>query len=78
MPRVFSPSEFVFDGDAVVRRGRETPVVRIVPDAKYPGMWRAEYPDGRLSDMINKTHAKDAALVLAARLEGDRSKLAAE
>jgi hypothetical protein len=68
----------VFDGDAVVRRGRKTPVVRIVPDAKYPGMWRVEYPDGRLSDMVNKARAKDAALALAARLESDRSKLAAE
>jgi hypothetical protein len=78
MPRVFGPSEFVFDDDAVVHRGRKTPVLRIVPDAKYPNMWRIEYPNGRLTDMVNRARAKDAALVLAARLESERSTFAAE
>ena len=30
------------------------------PDATYPGMWRVQWPDGRLSDMTNLTRAKDA------------------
>jgi hypothetical protein len=34
--------------------------VSIVPDAKWPGMYRLRFPDGRLSDMINLTRAKDA------------------
>ena len=37
-------------------------IVRIVPDEKYPNMWRIERPDGKLTDMVNKTRAKDAAL----------------
>ena len=33
----------------------------VVPDEKYPGMWRVQSPDGTLSDMVNLTRAKDAA-----------------
>jgi hypothetical protein len=45
--------------------GRTTKA-RVVPDDKYPGMWRVSC-DGRLSDMANLTRAKDAAcsIVLA-------------
>jgi hypothetical protein len=32
----------------------------IVADDKYPGMWRVRYPDGRLSDMLNRTRARGA------------------
>jgi hypothetical protein len=32
----------------------------IVPDAKYPGMYRLVLPGGALSDMVNLTRAKDA------------------
>jgi hypothetical protein len=37
-------------------------IVSIEPDAKYPQMWRARMPDGRLSDMARLEWAKDAAL----------------
>ena len=73
-----SSDRFTFDGDNVVRRGRKTPVVRIVPDAKYPNMWRVELPDGTLTDMVNRTRAKEAALALASRIENDRKTEAAE
>jgi endogenous inhibitor of DNA gyrase (YacG/DUF329 family) len=33
---------------------------RIVPDAKWPGMYRVRRPDGTLSDLVNLTRAKDA------------------
>jgi hypothetical protein len=33
----------------------------IVPDGKWPGMYRLRLPNGRLSDMVNLTRAKDAA-----------------
>ncbi len=33
----------------------------VVPDAVYPGMWRVQWPDDRLSDMANLARAKDAA-----------------
>src|SRR5262249_3503023 len=33
----------------------------VVPDAKWPGMYRLILPDGTLSDMVNLTRANDAA-----------------
>jgi hypothetical protein len=33
---------------------------RIVPDARWPGMYRIRLPGGGLSDMVNLTRAKDA------------------
>jgi hypothetical protein len=32
----------------------------IVPDGKWPGMYRLRLPNGRLSDLVNLTRAKDA------------------
>jgi len=40
-------------------------LAHIVPDKTYRGMWRAVRPDGSLSDMVNKTRAKDVAWGLA-------------
>ena len=40
-------------------------LAHIVPDKTYPGMWRVVSPDGSLSDMVNKTRAKDVAWGLA-------------
>jgi hypothetical protein len=42
-------------------------VAQVVPDEKYPGMWRVDLGDDPLSDMVNLTRAKDAALSLADR-----------
>jgi hypothetical protein len=39
---------------------------KVVADAKWSGMWRVQWPDGTLSDMVNLTRAKDAT---AAHLE---------
>jgi hypothetical protein len=35
---------------------------RIVPDPKWPGMYRVRRPDGSLTDMVNLTRAKEALL----------------
>lgn len=43
------------------------PLAHVVPDGKYPKMWRIQWPDGSLSDMVNLSRAKDAAMVLAMR-----------
>jgi hypothetical protein len=41
-------------------------VGRVVPDAIYPGvMWRVQLPGG-LSDMVNLSRARDAAVAWAA------------
>jgi hypothetical protein len=37
---------------------------RLVPDGRWPGMWRIRRPDGTLTDMVNLTRAKDALLHL--------------
>jgi hypothetical protein len=33
----------------------------------YPHMWRVRKPDGTLTDMVNLSRAKDAAMVLLER-----------
>jgi hypothetical protein len=32
----------------------------IVPDAKWPGMYRIRRPDGSLTDLLSLTRARDA------------------
>ena len=46
---------------------------KIIPDTTYPGMYRINYPDTGLSDMVNSTRANDAALRFNATLERDKS-----
>jgi hypothetical protein len=43
------------------RNGNGGRQITIEP-AQYPGLWRVHYPDGSLSDALNATRAKDAAL----------------
>src|SRR5262245_61072474 len=42
-------------------------LIRVVPDALWPGMWRIVRHDGLLSDMVNRDRAKDAAAAIAER-----------
>jgi hypothetical protein len=37
----------------------------VEPDSKWPGMYRVRLPDGHLTDIVNPTRAKDAAVHLA-------------
>jgi hypothetical protein len=41
----------------------------VVPDEEWPGMYRVRPPDGSLSDMLNVTRAKDAAIYLAQQIK---------
>ena len=51
------------DGTLVLcRTGSRTILARIVADNVYPSMWRVKMPSGKLSDMVNLTRAKDAAM----------------
>ncbi len=45
-------------------------MIEIVSDMIYPRMYRINWPDIGLSDMVNKTRAKDA---IAKYLETERS-----
>jgi len=46
---------------------RSTPLATIEPDPKYACMYRIRFPNGGLSDMLNLTRAKDAAVGFALR-----------
>ena len=45
-------------------RHRSQLVATIEPDREWPGLWRVRLPSGHLSDMVNLTRAKDAAVCL--------------
>ena len=45
--------------------GRRGAVLHVVRDDTYPQMWRVRDRDGRLSDFVNLTRAKDAAASIA-------------
>ena len=47
----------------LVKDNQERNVVmknRIIQDKKYPEMYRIQWDDGEVSDMVNRTRAKDA------------------
>jgi hypothetical protein len=44
-----------------------TPLVLVIADAVYPGLWRVRTRDGCLSDMVNLARAKDVATLIAMR-----------
>lgn len=64
-----SPRDFSWKRDsggwALMRVGRRKPVLHVVPDETWAGMWRVRSPTGRLSDMANLSWARDAALAIA-------------
>jgi hypothetical protein len=43
------------------------PMVRVVPDDRWPGMWRMIWPDSQLSDLGNLSRIRDAAAVICER-----------
>jgi len=47
--------------------------IQIERDSKYRQMWRVRLPNGSLSDMMNLTRAKDAALDIAEGIEGRKN-----
>ena len=53
-------------GDELVYGPRT--LLRIERDATYPEMWCVRLPDGGLTDMVNRTRAKDAAISIEHRL----------
>ena|SRR5262249_38126142 len=54
------------DAGLILLAGRRR-LGRIIPDGKYPGMWRSTMFGGRLSDMANLAWAKNAVLMAADR-----------
>jgi hypothetical protein len=63
MTRVYANTALTWEGDRLLVRGGDdqSPVAEVVPDDKWPGMFRVRRPDGSLTDMVNHTRARDAA-----------------
>ena len=45
--------------------GKRFTGVTVCEDADWPGMWRVHSAGGQISDMVNLTRAKDAAIAYA-------------
>lgn len=54
-----------------LRIGTKLSGITVEQDTRYPDMWRVHSSNGRISDMVNLSRARDAALVHA-RAIGDR------
>jgi len=68
--------DVTWDGDNLhfgTAKGRQ--LLRVVPDKKYPDMWRVERPDGSLTDMVNRSRAKDAGTAIALALLNTRKSM---
>jgi len=52
--------------DMLIFRGRISNYA-VVRDEKYATMWRVKRSDGTLSDMVNRSRAKDAAMAMLDR-----------
>ena len=61
--RTYANSELTWRGCRLALKGggRGSPAVEIVPEDRYPGMWRIRTQDGSLSDLVNLARARDAA-----------------
>jgi hypothetical protein len=57
----------VWRGDALLVGRRK--VVELVPDSVWHGMWRVKVGD-HITDMVNRTRAKDAGRTLAGAVAG--------
>jgi hypothetical protein len=62
--RIFARRELYWQGDRLFRWGSDALLAEVVPDDRWPGMWRVRM-DGRLSDMANLSRARDAAMAAA-------------
>ena len=61
MSHHYGTADLLWKGDTLTVIGRNSPSVEVVPDDKWPGMWRVKMPDGTLTDMVNRPRARDGA-----------------
>ena len=62
--QVFGRYDLAWDGPNLCSRAG-TLLATVAPDTDWPNLYRVRLPDGRLTDMVNLSRAKDAALSLA-------------
>ena len=67
MTRVFARRELTWRtaGDALALCHGQTVLVLMMPDPRLRGMWRVRHCDGRMSDMVNLTRAKESGVRIA-------------
>jgi hypothetical protein len=53
-----------WDGDKLMQ-GKRPMLIEVLPDDQWPGVYRVHY-QGKISDMVNLTRAKDAAVAMVA------------
>jgi hypothetical protein len=78
MPTTYGNHNLAWRGNDLCLAGSSTRrLVSIVPDSKWPGMWRVRCGD-KLTDMVNITRARDAArahaLVILNRVQGHQER----
>jgi hypothetical protein len=63
---MYDRADLLWDGNLLrLRSGRGGVLAAIELDGEWPGMWRVSLPEGRLTDMLNLSRARDAAASLA-------------
>src|SRR5260370_38476329 len=72
--RLYPAQSLEWKGDGLHLDGKGKAPVTLVPDDKWPNMWRVRCPGGRLSDMANRVWAKDASITIALRLLNGKEK----
>ena len=60
--RVYGDHDLTWRGNAITIGKRK--LAFVVRDTRFPEMWRVSI-DGRISDMVNESRARDAAMSLA-------------
>ena len=60
--RVFARSQLYWQGNHLFRWGSSKLLAEVIPDG---GMWRVQLPSGYLTDTVNLSRARDAAMALA-------------
>lgn len=64
MTRTYSRRDLTWRDREVYLRGGRTPLAAITYDEAWP-LWRVRMPDRTLSDLLNLTRARDAAVTIA-------------
>ena len=55
-------ADLTWNADILRKHGSRGTLATLVADETYPTMWRVQMPDGRVSGILNKARAKDAAM----------------
>lgn len=62
--RVYNVNAVAWEGRQLGLNGGRV-LATVKPDSAWPGLWRVHLSDGSVTDMVNLTRAKDAAVSLA-------------